>query len=793
MLRQEMDFAYFNFIHRPGEKLGVLDNASDFECCAERVHCNATHDNFTPRIVWNKEGQCYVLDASGIEERDKKFKDIIEGRRHVVLSGGDHNNVYFPGFYEYRNNIPEALMRDIDGHYLELRDKDILGGKPIPMPAIDDPTILKLNAEAMMYQAALMPGCHHVIGYTMGGEMLYPEYFGLGNGDYRSVSWKHFGAWCKKNNLPIPEKKETLIEDSEARRKWLMFREQAMADRAAYYYQSILKKDSTHLCYYPTHGSMTRGTARAMLSQQPDKLTAACDGIEMGHIMVDDDKERRNVILTTLNTSYGTPVIVPRLGNKTADLSAAGGGRSFTPETLRRYVFEDVGMGISTIYPIHWRSHLHDGEWFIKDTPAEAECRKVFDEIVTAAPYLMGMGRLQPQLGVLAADDTWLKKWNPLWTAFMQDALTHHVYATIMTDSIIQRGLAEKMPVLLLLENRFISDETIKRLIEYMDEGGKAILWGEFAVQTRTEDRQAVLNHKNCLMSQIPRQEKKRVIREMFLTGMFEGTFGERYLLQPVEFLPLIKEIETFVPNAILRPFEVQEGTGVNLYPLTDRAGLGCICINQTNKVQTIDLVPNEKLLSDSFAIDILTGLEIDNPLSIEAHGTLLVYFATRPTDDYEERICQAEDAYERWKCLETDIGALRHNFSNMRSGEHIAKRTALAEALLHSLALKCSASYSKEDQTMIVTANVFDADGNTVRDAALSMRIVPGTGTRYWLEDHGNAYTCKLDAAMLPKVYNPEKIDYLPLRGAVRMVFQAETKDAVGGCLLNIMIDEEE
>jgi hypothetical protein len=215
--------------------------------------------------------------------------------------------------------------------------------------------------------------------------MLYPEFFGLGHGDYRPVSWRHFEAWCKAHGEAVPQKEETIEENSPARNLWLRFREQAMADRAAYYYQAILAKDDTHLCFYPTHGSFMHGISRAQLGQQTDSLVSACDGIEMGHILIDDDAERRNVLLISYNASFGTPVIVPRLGNKTPDLGMAGGGRSFTPRTLRRLVYECAGMGVSVIYPIHWRSHLHDGEWLIKNTPAEQECRQVFDELTLAA------------------------------------------------------------------------------------------------------------------------------------------------------------------------------------------------------------------------------------------------------------------------------------------------------------------------------------------------------------------------------------------------------------------------
>ena len=63
----------------------------------------------------------------------------------------------------------------------------------------------------------------------------------------------------------------------------------------------------------------------------------------------------------------------------------------------------------------------------------------MFDELITAAPYLNAMGRLQPQVGILASDATWLRKYNPRWTALMQDMLSDRVNATIVTDALLEK------------------------------------------------------------------------------------------------------------------------------------------------------------------------------------------------------------------------------------------------------------------------------------------------------------------------------------------------------------------
>lgn len=789
MLRQEMNIGYFDKIHRPGEKLGVFDNDSDFECCAERVHCNAQHGYFAPPIVWNPETKTYELkvDEEKTQAYLEQFHHGINGKRHTIIAGGEHNNVYFPGFVEYKHTIPHALMQDVNGNYLQLRDRDILGGEPIPMPAIDDPQILKLNARQLAYTASKLPGCHYVAAYTVGAEMLWPEYFGLGNGDYRPVSWKHFTSWCHLHHEEVPAKEDTLVEGSHARKLWLRYREQAMADRAGYYYRAILNEDDTHLCYYPTHGSMMLRNDRARLGQQPDTLAAVTDGIEMGHILIDHDEERRNVILTCLNTSYGAPVIVPRLGNKTPDLGAAGGGRSFTPQTLRRLVYEDVGMGIHIIFPIHWRTHLHDGEWFIKNTPAEAECRKVFDEIITAAPFMMGMGRMQPQVGILAADDTWLQEYDMHWTALMQDMLADRANATIMTDALIEPGLSQRMPLLLLVDDRFVAEETLDRLTAYMNEGGRVIVWGNFAEGSGRRDQ--VLQHVNCLVSQAPAMAKARIIRESFLTGYTDGCTSARFKVHPVEYTALKQEILTFAPHTILRPFHVEgNAKQVNLYALTDRASMGCVCINNGSESAAFTVAPDPRLMQSAKAIDMLTGKEIPMPMTLEGYGTAMIFFGEEVGDDFDDVLCEAEDAFNRWRSMGAECGALRHNFASLKTGDHHIKRYAMAKGLLQSMAL--ITRYSKDDQgNLTVQVDCIDAAGCKVENADIRLRMVPGSMRQYRLQWNGTTHECCISKNAIAQVYNPDTCGYEPLSGAARLIIQAEKDALQGGSLVNIRI----
>lgn len=792
MLRQEMNIGYFNYIHRPGEKLGVLDNASDFESCRTRTHCNATHAHLGPAVKWDDESGRFILDDSEVEKNLETFHDRINGMRHAILGGGEHNNVYFPGFYHYRKNIPQALMQDIQGNYLELRDPDILGGKPIPMPAIDDPTLLSIYARQLARQAEPMRGCHYVAGYMMGAEMLYPEFFGLGHGDYRPASWKHFEAWCLAHGETVPDKQETIADGSAGRDLWLRFREQAMADRSAYYFQAILAKDDTHLCYYPTHGSFMHGQSRAQLGQQTDSLVGACDGIEMGHILVDDDAERRNVLLICYNASFGTPVIVPRLGNKTPDLGMAGGGRSFTPRTLRRLVYECTGMGIGIIYPIHWRSHLHDGEWLIKDTPAEAECRKVFDELTLAAPYTTGMGRLQPQIGLLASDITWLHGWQPRWTGVMQDALADRASMTVVSDALVDGGLPDRMPVLLSVDNGLMRDDTLQKLLDYLDNGGKLLVWGEFAQDADGKLLDSVLGHANCRISRASLARHERVLREIFLAGYRIGTNGPRYKYTAVDFAELRAEIEALSADAVVSPFILQGETGeTNVYALTDRASMIAVLINNGGGEARFSIQPDPRLLSGKLsAVDAVTGETVRMPVALAGYETRMVCFAPAALDavGFEETLCAAEDAFEAWLTKGADVGALRHYYSGMRTGPHKEKRQAMANALLSSLAIKPSAQRS-DDGHLTVRAEVYNAMQEEPGDVKLWLRVAPGPYGRLPFARDENGYVCRIPAERLPLTYDPIQMRYAAVSGPVRIILQAETDGQQGGCIVNFTL----
>jgi hypothetical protein len=799
MLRQELELGYFKWIHKPGEDLGVFDNASDYDECKRRVHCNCTHGSIAPELVYNEAAKAYELDKSRILQELDDFNSMEKGRRHTIMTGADHNNVYFPNFIRYKTTLPECLMQKADGSYLELHDELICDGQGIPMPAIDDPTLITLYSEALAEQARLLKDNQHVAAYMLGFEELYPEYFNLGHGDFRPASWRHFLEWCHTNGIPAPASKEEAASDELTPEwmKWYRFREQAMADRCVNYYRAVLNEDGNHLIYYPTHGSTLSDTRRAQLGQQPSTLACSCDGMEMGHIMIENDRERRNVIMTSHYTSFGAPVIIPRLGNKQADLSAIGGGRSFTRETLRRFVYECLGLGIDKIFPIHWSSRLHDGEWFIKDTEAEAACLEVFDEITGASPYLYGMGRLQPQVGILACDATWIERWNPRWTALMQDAYRSHAAMTIVSDAIISKHLAAKMPLLILPDNYRIGETTLKELMEYLNAGGKVIFWGRFGEETaelaplKEEIRREILEHPNVYYDRTSEEQEIRVLRELFLAGPDCGIAGPRFEFTPVSYSGLEQAIQRHAPECILKPaiLRSEQDLGeVNVYTLTDRSSLIYVLINNGSKPVSFHFEPDPRLIRDYSLLDVVTEQEIGDEISLGANATRMIWVYHKISEQTaEQKVLQAEKAYEGWMGLGADVSAFRHCYAHILTGAYPDKRYSLANTLTGSLAVK--AEYTRTEEGLHVQAKVFNAEQEAVSGISLTFRLTPGTFYRYEFTEREGEYYCDIPVQKLPTYYDVKQQKYLPIRGRVRMVISAEGQEKQGGCVINIEV----
>ena len=207
--------------------------------------------------------------------------------------------------------------------------------------------------------------------------------------------------------------------------------------------------------------------------------------------------------------------------------------------------------------------------------------------------------------------------------------------------------------------------------------------------------------------------------------------------------------------------------------------------------MERVEIKPDDCLLADAVAVDMLTGQPLTMPVEIEPHGTRLIFFA-KPTENPEDLVVPAEDTFERWKTLQANVGALRQNYTNMRSGAWLEKRASLAEALLHSLALRVL-SQEQPDGAVQLLIDAYGPNGESLKDADITVRLVPGNGKTFsctWEKQH---YVCNIAKQDRPLVYDPQEIRYKPLTGKARLIIQAECGELQGGCMCHVNFKEDE
>lgn len=197
-------------------------------------------------------------------------------------------------------------------------------------------------------------------------------------------------------------------------------------------------------------------------------------------------------------------------------------------------------------------------------------------------------------------------------------------------------------------------------------------------------------------------------------------------------------------------------------------------------------LAPDTRLMPEAQAFDMLTGRRVEMPVTLPGYGTRMLYFAPPLPEAWEETLCDAEDAFERWRQMGADCGPLRHDFTSLKTGDHPEKRCAMAKALLESMALLPRWERDAVGNVR-VTVKCISAAGVSVTNAQVHLRIAPGSMKQYPLTWNGSAYEAVLPPETFARVYDPDTCDYVPLTGAARLILQAETDAWQGGALLTV------
>jgi len=812
MYKSELEIAFLKWFKYPGEMLSVLDNETDYPSCKEKTHCNSILTSSASNIFYNKTTDTFEFGTgyseSGTAQAERVAELLKEHGMFAHVFAGYRNNPWFSMFpKEMQEKQPDSFMQDREGNLICLFDSTIRQGEAVAMPAVDDISILSFSAENIKNATKVLKDNLQVKGWIAGSEESYPEYFALSFGDFRADFIKHFQAWLKSNgkdeNVDLGD-----IQAGKINKQWfawMNFREQAMADRASYFTKNFLSNGVEQPIFYPTHGNLFCNDTRWKLGQTPSSMVGSCDGLEMGHISIDDDDERVNTLSVTHFTSFGAPVIVPRLGNRTVDFTAQGLGRSFTPVMMRRLVYECVGMGISHIGPIHWRSILHDGEWFIKGTAAEAESRRVFDEINDAAYILNSMTKLQAQVGLFLSNAAWIEKWNPKWTGFFQDSQSAHWNLTTVVDEQLSKDLEDKVSVMISIDNNRINEKTIYKLLSYLNVGGKVIAIGGFAMideNCRNIDaavRNELINHKNVIVLEDCHDSEKRKLTNEFLSHK-EGSFKVHHEYYPVSLEKVEDIIKNISPSCIMKPAKLAAANvdilnNMNVYTLTDRSSLLYVLINNTDKELEFDFATSEKLKTlsgyDGFiyydvADKLIIGRSDSILISLPANATKMIWvYPDADAAVMEAKIKNAANLYQLLKMEKYDIDSYKNMYHFINSTEkfemRLQKSFTLANSILNSIFMQFSMIQGNDSVKLKILAR--DSDMKKIDNAEIKMRIIPSEYRHFhFTEEQEGEYQLVIKKKSYPKIYNYYNQKYENIEGEVRIIVTAKTSHGLAG-----------
>ncbi len=757
--------AYRDWIARPGEMYGfwLWTGPASIRDQVDRTGANATSMHLMMRLEEDPDAPGGVRVVP--QPIDDASLDKLSG---VGVGLGEHNNPFFVRYPEWFWELrQEARMKDRDGKTIRV------GANPVP--AMLDPLLVRLAKEQMSAMVPLIGRESWARYWVIGAEQAWPDYFGLPAGDHSPAMRRYFTAWKRLGMDASVAERSGAAEASGGGHKddWRDFRDSVVVDRYAGYTAHLHALDPTRPAMLPTHGNPFTVDFRGKLGYPLGDLAGVVDGFEAGPISIDDDAER--IIRMTLDqqTSFGVPVVAPRLANKQLDPAAKGGGRTFTPASLRRTVYEALGLGVWHVGLVHWIGDLHDGEWGIAGKPAEAEAKRVFEELRQAGPYLDGSSRLRPRVGVFISDASWARRWQDRWTLLYDEAIKRGWAVALLTDVQIDARLASETPVLLSVDNPIVSEETRGRLDAYMRAGGTVVSVGSTLPGAVS----------------VPDDAQGPAVRVIHQTQTSGGANTWEVGVKP---LPMDAIEEAVARHANPRPVVVTENgrraEGIEPLLLTDGTNLQAVLINRRNDRRAV------RLSSDGLkqVRDILTGELLSGDVTIEPLGTALVALEPRIAPEAAtSEVAKAESAVARWTKLGGDVKGPVSLLDRAR--EHLradrpSKAYALARSITQGLGLRVRADGSRG---LKVEVRAWDAGGTPAEGARIRFRLIPGRFEWLALEESSDGvYRLDIPRSELPVFYDPSTEKYDLAEGGTSIIVDAVSAERHGGARAMVTLE---
>lgn len=735
LLPQTLLPAYVDWVHRPGEMLSfwLWTGPEAMKDQITRTGANAASLHAMMHVVQDDKSPIGVMAVTAKEQLGwmalSPGKTLDQLGVDAGAGIGEHNNAWFVRYPDWFWQLhPSAAMQDKDGRVIRAGDN--------PFPATNDSVLSQVSREQMGGMARALRDEMHVRYWVLGGEQSYPDYFGLPEGDYRPDALKQYHAWQQLHGVAS--------RPGEDEAAWRTFRESAFVDYYAGDTAFLRGQDPSRPILIPTHGNPFALDFRTKIGYPVGDLAGVADGFEAGPISIDDDPERLIRLTLDQQTSFGVPVAAPRLANKQLDPSARGGGRSFSPESLRRTVYEALGLGVWHLGLVQWMGSLNDGEWGIAGTPAEAECKRIFGELKQAAPYLEGCSRLRPQVGIFISDATWKRRWQDRWTLLYDEAIKRGWHVMLLTDVQIAGEMAKDTPVIVSVDNPIVAQRTRARLSEYTKAGGTIISVGALG----TDDGHDHRSESVPGVMRVPDDAPGAPIKVIHQTQTIQGAATWSADARP---LPM-DALETAVSKqADVRPVRLigpmGQATAVEPLILTDGTNLILVLINRSDKAQDVRLEASPRIrahLGNWTARDLVTGNPCKNAkVHLAPHGTAL-------------------------------IGIEPHHAGDTKA----YARSRMAD---HNLAIKPTVQY--RNGSLDVEAQAWTPQGKPASGAQVRVRLVPGTYEWHSLrETKPGAYSLQLPEDALPRFYNPSSGKYELAEGLTQLVFDASLGTLRGG-----------
>jgi hypothetical protein len=478
-------WAKFGNVYRGGEALIGEKRMSEIDFETRILYADGTRKDLFPTgdphisvpLGWGRLNTVQKLDMS------------------TNFSVGNWNNGHFPMYPDWLFEFhPDVAMLDQNGEPFMAG----IFGRSYPWVSIDHPAIVSGTGRFIRRTVEMLKDTRCIAYWVMGSESLFPTYSFPGRwADYGRNAVMHFRRWLELRYKSIAALNEVWgtryqdFDEIEPPRDpdadmpsldWFGFRERAMAERFQWHYAGIRALDPHRPILTCNHGDIYSGIRRTEMGASPTMYSGVSDGFETGQIVVGDDPALFNLMYFRSLWSFGKPVCPARLAYKLPDPKARGGGRSFTPQAARRYVYECLGMGAWHVGLIQWRGSLPDGEWGIKGTPAQDEVRRIFGEIERMHPWLDGMWTVRPRIAFYLSDKTWLLRgFQREWLELHRLFTWHHLPAMFVYDYHLVNDDLDGYELVISLADDILPDEAFDGLRRFADEGGIVVADGKFA------------------------------------------------------------------------------------------------------------------------------------------------------------------------------------------------------------------------------------------------------------------------------------------------------------------------